>query len=78
MAASALVVAVFQGLLTVFGWALGGLLPLSQVAALTATGGVLLVGVALRLLRLREVPVADLLPALAVAPILVEIVSRIR
>jgi uncharacterized membrane protein YqgA involved in biofilm formation len=69
---------VFQGLLTLVGWALGDLLPLAQVAALTATGGVLLVGVALRLLRIRQVAVADLLPALVAAPILVEIVSRTR
>ena len=31
----------------------------------------MLVGVALRLLRIREIPVADLLPALVVAPLLV-------
>ena len=41
--------------------------------AITATGGLLLVGVALRLLRIREIPVADLLPALLVAPLLVEL-----
>ena len=34
-------------------------------------GGLLLVGVALRLLRVREIPVADLLPALVVAPLLI-------
>jgi uncharacterized membrane protein YqgA involved in biofilm formation len=78
VAASVVVVAVVQGSLTVVGWALGDLLPAAQVSALTATGGVLLAGVALRLLRIRDVPVADLLPALAVAPILVEIVSGIR
>ena len=40
-----------------------------QVAALTATGGVLLLGVGLRLLRLKPLPVGDLLPALLVAPL---------
>ena len=44
------------------------MLPAAHLAALTATGGLLLVGVALRLLRIREIPVADLLPALVVAP----------
>ena len=47
------------------------MLPDAHLAAITATGGLLLVGVALRLLRVREIPVADLLPALLVAPILV-------
>ena len=38
----------------------------------------LLVGVALRLLRIREVSVADLLPALLVAPLLVSVVAAVR
>jgi uncharacterized protein len=49
-----------------------------HLAAVTATGGLLLVGVGLRLLRIREVPVADLLPALLVAPALVSLVAVLR
>jgi uncharacterized membrane protein YqgA involved in biofilm formation len=40
------------------------------IAALTATGGVLLLGVGLRLLQLRQVAVGNMLPALIVAPVL--------
>jgi uncharacterized protein len=40
---------------------------------LTVTGGLLLVGVGLRLLKIKQLPVADLLPALIYAPILVKI-----
>jgi uncharacterized membrane protein YqgA involved in biofilm formation len=58
--------------------ALGGLLPPAEIAAITATGGLLLVGVSLRLLRIRDVPVADLLPALLVAPLLTLAVAAIR
>ena len=61
--------------LTVVGLFLGDVLSDAQVAALGATGGLLLVGIALRLLRIREVPVADLLPALVVAPLLVAVVQ---
>jgi uncharacterized membrane protein YqgA involved in biofilm formation len=71
VAASALTVLVVQGGLTVVGLLLGNVLPDAHAAALTATGGLLLVGVALRLLRIREIPVADLLPALLFAPLLV-------
>ncbi len=71
VAASALTVIVIQGGLTVVGLFLGDVLSDAQVAALAATGGLLLVGIALRLLRIRQVPVADLLPALVVAPLLV-------
>lgn len=71
VAASALTVLVIQGGLTAVGVVLGDVLPDAHLAAITATGGLLLIGVALRLLRIREIPVADLLPALLVAPVLV-------
>lgn len=48
---------------------MGDVLPASDVVALTAVGGLLLVGVALRLLRVRDIAVADLLPSLLVAPL---------
>lgn len=75
VAASALAVLVYQGFWTILGVALGGLLPAAEVSAITAAGGLLLVGVALRLLRIRDVPVADLLPALVIAPVLTAIVA---
>ncbi len=75
VAASALTILVVQGSLTVAGFLLGDLLPAAEVAALSATGGLLLVGVAIRLLRLRTLPVADLLPALAIAPLLTWLVG---
>jgi uncharacterized protein len=78
VAASALAVLVYQGFWTLLGVGLGDLLPQAGVAAITATGGLLLVGVALRLLRVREVPVADLLPALVVAPLLTALVAAVR
>ena len=78
VAASALSVGVVQGLLTLLGLLLGGLLPASLVASVTATGGVLLLGVGLRLLDLKPVAVGDLLPALLVAPLLTALVDALR
>lgn len=78
VAASAITIVVVQGSLTLLGLAIGGVLPDAQLAAITATGGLLLIGVALRLLRIREIPVADLLPALLVAPLLVELAAAIH
>lgn len=78
VAASALTVAVVQGGFTLVGVALGDVLPPAHVSALTATGGLLLVGIALRLLRVRDVPVGDLLPALVVAPLLTQLVVVLR
>jgi uncharacterized membrane protein YqgA involved in biofilm formation len=78
VAASALTVGIYQGTLTLVGWGLGSVLTDAQVALLTATGGLLLVGISLRLLRIRQVPVGDLLPALLVAPLLTALVAALR
>ncbi|MBW9206187.1 DUF554 domain-containing protein [Mumia sp. zg.B17] len=76
--AAAITVGVVQGGLTVLGALLGSFVPEPHVVALTATGGVLLVGVGLRLLNLRSVAVGDMLPALVVAPLLVQSVVWLR
>jgi len=78
VAASAVTIVAVQGSLTLVGVALGDVLPEAHLAAVTAAGGLLLVGVALRLLRIREIPVADLLPALLVAPLLVQLAIAVR
>lgn len=78
VALAAATVAVVQGTVTVLGVILGGFLSAAQVDVITATGGLLLVGVALRLLRIRDVPVVDLLPALAIAPVLTALVAALR
>jgi uncharacterized membrane protein YqgA involved in biofilm formation len=70
VAASALSVGVWQGLLTVLAVLLGDVMSEPMLSALTATGGVLLLGVGMRLLNLKSVPVGDMLPALVVAPLL--------
>jgi uncharacterized membrane protein YqgA involved in biofilm formation len=75
---SAVSVAVVQGVLTLIGVVMGSLLPDAHIAALTATGGLMLVGIAFRLLRIREIPVGDLLPALIVAPALTQLVVALR
>lgn len=71
---SAVSVAVVQGLLTLVGVAVGAVLPEAHIAALTATGGLILIGISLRLLRIRQIPVGDMLPALVVAPLLTQLV----
>ncbi len=77
VAASAISVLVWQGLWTVAAVLLGSLLPAALIASITATGGILLMGVSLRLLQIRQVPVGDLLPALLFAPLLTMLVQAI-
>lgn len=76
--ASALSVLVVQGLLTLVGVLLGAVVPEVGVLAMTAAGGLLLFGLGLRLLRVREIPVGDLLPAILVAPALAVLVAALR
>jgi uncharacterized protein len=78
VAASAIAILVVQGSLTLLGFVLGDVLPDPHLAALTTTGGLMLVGVALRLLRLKQLPVGDLLPALLVAPLITQTVIAFR
>ncbi len=76
--ASVVAIVVVQGSLTLVGVMVGSALPEAQLAAITATGGLLLLGVGLRLLQIKAVPVGNLLPALLVAPALVWIVAAFR
>ena len=75
---SALSVALIQGSLTVAGVLLGSVLPEAHLFALTATGGLVLIGVAVRLLDLKPIPVVDLLPALIFAPVLTQLAIAVH
>lgn len=70
VALSCLPVGIYQFFWTAIGLFLGAILAPYQIAAMTTVGGVLLIGISLRLLRIREIAVANLLPALALAPLL--------
>ena len=64
-------VLVVQGGLTLAGALFGAFMDEPMILAMTSTGGVLLLGLGLVLLGLKEVRVANMLPALVVAPLLV-------
>ena len=70
VALSSLPVGIYQFIWTGIGISLGAILADYQIAAMTAVGGVLLIGISLRLLRIKDVAVANLLPAIALAPLI--------
>src|SRR5450830_871221 len=70
VAVSALPVGIYQGFWTLIGVGLGSILVGYQIDAMTITGGVLLICIGLKLLKIKEIAVGNLLPALAVAPLL--------
>jgi uncharacterized membrane protein YqgA involved in biofilm formation len=71
VAASVVTIAVIQGGIALGAGALDGVLTDPMLHALEAAGGVLLLGIALRLLDLKEIRVANLLPAVILAPLFV-------
>ena len=77
VALSAIPVGIWQGLVTVLAFTVGAVVSAPLISALTATGGVLLLGVGLRLLQIRQVAVGNMLPALIVAPLITLILLSI-
>ena len=78
VALSALTVLAVQGSIAAAAVLLRELLDEATVVAVTAAGGVILMGLSLRLLDLKPVRVASFLPALLLAPILVRLADLIR
>ena len=73
---SALTVVAVQGTLTLGASTADRLLTDRMIVEMTATGGVIVVGIGLRLLDLKKVAVASFLPALVLAPIGVALFAR--
>ena len=69
---------VYQGGLAVGASLFSGLLSDLQLRVMSAVGGLLIIGVGLKLLAIRDVKVADYLPAIVVAPLLIAGVARAK
>ena len=72
------VILVYQGGLALGASFLASALSDLQLREMNAVGGLLILGVGLKLLAIRDVKVADFLPAILVSPLLVAIVSRVK
>jgi len=73
---SVLPVVVYQGLLTLLAGSADAVLSDRMILEGTATGGIMVMGIALRLLDLKQVRVGSLLPGLVLAPALVAVFAR--
>lgn len=67
---SAIPVFLYQGSITLGAGALESLLSQALIDQLSATGGLLIVGIGLVILEIKEIRIANLLPALAMVPLL--------
>jgi uncharacterized membrane protein YqgA involved in biofilm formation len=76
VAFSALTILVVQGGLTLAAGAADHVLTERMIAELTATGGVMIAGIGVRLLDIKPIRVASFMPALVLAPVLVSLFAR--
>jgi uncharacterized membrane protein YqgA involved in biofilm formation len=77
VAASALSVLIYQGAWSAVGALLGSILQEYQIDAITGVGGLLLIGIGLKLLNIRSIAIGDMLPALFIAPLLATFVASV-
>jgi uncharacterized membrane protein YqgA involved in biofilm formation len=68
---SSLTVLVYQGTITLLAGAAQSVLTDPMTTEMTATGGILIMGIGLSLLELKRIRVGNFLPALAIAPLIV-------
>jgi uncharacterized membrane protein YqgA involved in biofilm formation len=78
VALAAITVLVVQGAIAAGAFLVRDALDERTILVVTAAGGVILLGVALRLLELRSVRVASFLPALILAPLLLRVGDALR
>jgi uncharacterized membrane protein YqgA involved in biofilm formation len=73
---SSLVILVYQGGITLLAAQLNSIVTSSMMNEMTATGGVILMGLAISsLLEIKKIRIGNFLPALAIAPLIVWILS---
>ena len=78
VAAAAIPVGIYQGAWTLIGLGLGNILSGYQIDAMTITGGLMLVCIGLRLLKVKDIAVGNLLPALFIAPLFVALLHSFQ
>lgn len=78
VALSAITVFLVQGSIAAGAFLLRDVMDAPTILAITAAGGVILLGVAMRLLDLKAVRVANFLPALLLAPLFIRLAEAVR
>ncbi|MEG0831143.1 MAG: DUF554 domain-containing protein [Acidaminococcaceae bacterium] len=78
VAFSALSVGLYQGSLTLLASSLESVMTPAVLAEVTATGGILIIAIALNMLKIQEIRLANLLPAIFFAGIFVELFILFR
>ncbi len=76
---SALTVGIYQGVITLLAFQAQSLLTEAMIAEMTATGGILIIGIGISsLLELKPIRVGNFLPALVIAPLIVAVLPLVQ
>jgi hypothetical protein len=75
---SAVPILLYQGTITIFAHLLSSVLTEPLIVEMTATGGLIIVGISFRLLNLKELRLANFLPALALAPLIAVLIPVVK
>jgi uncharacterized protein len=75
---SFLVILVYQGSITLFATTLSTILTEPMIAEMTATGGLIIVGIGTRLLDIAQLRLANFLPAILMAPVILALVPVVK
>ena len=75
---SAVSILVYQGGITLFAGSLPGALNEAMITEMTATGGLIIIGIGIKLLDLKDLPLANFVPAIAVAPAILALIPLFK
>lgn len=74
---AAISILAYQGTITLFAQGLSCILTDPMIAEMSATGGIVVAAVGIKLLQLRDLRLANFVPAIAIAPVLVVFADRL-
>jgi uncharacterized membrane protein YqgA involved in biofilm formation len=78
VAFSSLSILLYQGAITIFAVFLEPILTEPMILEITATGGLLIVGIGLKVLDLVQIKLANFLPALVIAPLITKLIPVLK
>jgi hypothetical protein len=78
VALSSLSILIYQGGLTLFASTLAAFLTEPMIIEMTATGGLIIVGIGIKLIGLKDLRLANFVPAIAIAPLIQLLVPIIK
>jgi len=78
VALSSVSILLYQGAITLFAGSISGLLTDPMIAEMTATGGLIIIGIGIKLMDIKQLRLANMVPAIGFAPVIQALVPVVR